>query len=279
MFGGRRLDVVVQEQLVAIGQLAIDVVLVGDLDATEETLVQLPALPWPSERIGLVAVLDVAQGPADCVGHITQFDLGGQQQLLGLSEFTGDAILLLLEQFHRHGTGVVRLDQLVTFTGEPLDPSLLPITFLSPITVLLGECLTDERLDLAVLVDGQGVLPVVLDNLLLDHVDQHHPLGAVRPLARPTEAVEVGVDDAVTVLAVHDPKARAALAAEDAALQVVPMDAVLLLRQRMGPQLPLHRLERLVRDQPLVRALVRDALICHPPGVVGVAQQFVEVAD
>lgn len=59
-----------------------------------------------------------------------------------------------------------------------------------------------------------------------DVLDEHSPASAVRSLGVPSRADEVGVDAPGPVLGVSDHHSGAALAAVDAALEVVVVDAV-----------------------------------------------------
>jgi hypothetical protein len=104
------------------------------------------------------------------------------------------------------------------------------------------------------------------------------PQLAVGALLLAADADEVGICPA-TAFGMADDQPTATLTAEDAALQVVRVLAVLFAGQVLGGQQLLHPLPRLVIDQRLVLALIERALVADDPDVVGMAQQRMEMRD
>jgi hypothetical protein len=91
-------------------------------------LVHLPTSQVRLLAIRLAAVHDQVEGTTDCDGDFVH--LGGR---LGEQSFTGfklgrDPLLLVSEEVERDRVGVVRLQQLLAFALEAVDPMLLAIT-------------------------------------------------------------------------------------------------------------------------------------------------------
>nr|WP_218902029.1 hypothetical protein [Streptomonospora nanhaiensis] len=251
------------------------VVLVIDGDAVEQRPVEHP----PLGRFGLgVDVADVGEESEDRV----EPDLGLVVGRLQRVEPTGDrlkaraeAVLLCLEQIDGDRVGVVGLEELDLFGFELRH---LPGEELLLIAGGLGEGvehLPEHTLDLRGLARAEGdVLVAGLDGLL-DAVGEDGGALAVVALEPAAGAGEVVVGDALVVAGPleHEPFPAGAV---DRAFEVVVVLLGLVSDDVVLSQDRLHLLERLRRDERIVRAGVGHVAEGDDALVVGIGEDLVQ---
>lgn len=104
---------------------AVDLTGSADPDLREEGLVELPADRGGRIEVGGVAVAGEVERPVDRGFGVSEGRRGQVEESLGVVEFTGDALLLGLEQVERDGVVVVGLEELGALVGKSVDPSTL----------------------------------------------------------------------------------------------------------------------------------------------------------
>ncbi|MDT3438286.1 hypothetical protein QOZ89_01515 [Pseudofrankia sp. BMG5.37] len=135
--------------------------------------------------------------------------------------------------------------------GQLRDPTLGPLKLRVGLGVLTIKFGAELGADLVLLGFGEADAGVVALHSLLDGLQAevgHGAVGAALVTAQ-TEEVEV-------LLGPRDAQAAAALGADDGALEVVVVDALLLTGHVVGLEDLLDTLEEAVEDERLVAALV-----------------------
>nr|WP_256960582.1 hypothetical protein [Streptomyces scabiei] len=190
-------------------------------------------------------------------------------------ELVGDALLFAGDEVHRHRTAVDRFEKLLTLRGELrfLSHELLVLVF--GFLAVGGKFASEPLLDGVAEFRGEpDGAPVALDHLL-DLGDEQCLAGAAGGLLVPSQTDEVRVDHAVAVLGIGDDQAAAAVAAEDAGLEVVRVVA-LSLTDEVGSEDILNLLPGDQVGERRVAAGVDDALIHDLAPVVGIGQDAVQ---
>ncbi|MFV4913223.1 hypothetical protein PFZ49_06600 [Microbacterium lacticum] len=250
-------------------------VLIIDGDAVEQGPVEHP----PLGGLGLgVDLVDVGQEVEDRVESdlgLVEGRLQGVEPAGDRLEARTDAVLLGLEQVDRDRVGVVGLEELDLF-GFELRP--LPGEELLLITRGLREGvehLTQHSLDLRRLILGDRGVPVAVLDAPLDAMDEDGGALTVVALEPSAGACEVVVGDALVVAGSfeHEPLPARAV---DGAFEVVVVLLGLVADDVVLPQDRLHLVERLRRDERIVRAGIGDIAEGHDALVVGVREDLVQ---
>nr|WP_229669600.1 hypothetical protein [Microlunatus endophyticus] len=201
------------------------------------------------------------------VGAVERVEAGGYEV-----ELAGEAVLLLFEQVQGQGSGVVGL--------EARPALVLDAIFLDGELVAFGLAGGVQRRELLIEHPEHGVAHirgyldrlVVVGDQLLHLVHEDRRAGAVRPLAVPPGADEVGVDVPAGAARVGDHQPGAARAAVDGALEVVVVAAASVPGAVVGGEDGLDAVPDLDRHDRRVRSGVGHALVGHVALVVGVGQ-------
>ncbi|QEM43519.1 hypothetical protein FZ046_00875 [Mycolicibacterium grossiae] len=226
-------------------------------------------------QIHLVAIGSEVQRRLERPLELVEVDRRGLETTLCRCQLPRNATLLRLEHVERHGAVVVRLHQPQAFFLEALLLARrLPRRRLGG-RAKLAQLFEQDRPDPRSLLWGELLRGVMVLDLLLNLRNQQRALHAVGCLLMPPEADEVGVDSARAVLGHCDDETTAALAAEDARLQVVGMRALLLAR-RVSGQNVLHRHPGGFVDQRFVPARVPHAAVRDFTHVVRRGQNLVQ---
>ncbi|MDX3173464.1 hypothetical protein PV382_14335 [Streptomyces scabiei] len=200
---------------------------------------------------------------------------GRAEPSLDSRELVGDALLLAGDEIHRHRTAVDRFEQLLTLRGElRFLGHQMPVLVFGFLAVG-GKFASEPLLDGVAEFGGKpDAGPVVFDHLLDLGDEQRLARAAGRLLVSP-QTHKVRVDHAVAVLGVGDDQSAAAVAAEDAGLEVVRVVA-LSLTDEVGSEDVLNFLPGDQVGKRRVAAGVDDAPIHDLTPVVGIGQDAVQ---
>lgn len=168
-------------------------------------------------------------------------------------------------------------EELLALVTQRCESSPLEVALDGGVLALHVEFFEDQVAYVVEGLPGRLLLQVVVLDEGLDFVDADGGLGAVGALLLPSDADEVWVDGAVAVLGVGDDQAAAAVAAEDAALEVVVVLAGLLPGLGLVGEHFLDSVPDDLVDQRLVTAFVFDSAVADDADVVRVLEQPVEV--
>ncbi len=243
---GRSTQLLSKDHVEGRRQLARDLALVAEQQALEERHIELPPQPVIGLAIGGGAVAGPRQGTGEVGLGLLEVALDLRQAAFRVCDLGREPVLLALEQVERDRIGVVGVQELLAFAFElPEPPSLhhaLPFDVLAERRQLVSE-IGSQPGNLSL---GELNRDVVGGDGCLGGLDTDGTLLAIRALLLPSNADEVGIGPAAP-FGVADNQTGAALAAVDAALEVVRVLAVLLAREVLSGEQPLHLMPGLGR--------------------------------
>ncbi|MGA8352879.1 MAG: hypothetical protein WB698_01770 [Solirubrobacteraceae bacterium] len=249
-----------------------------DDQALEERQIELPAHPVGGFVVGALAVPGSGQGLVQIRLGCPEVSGDGGQPAFGGGGSRREAILLALEQIERDRVGIVGLEQLLALTLELAQSALLHTPLTLGVAAELRELLTQEGPQPDDLILGELHGRVVSDDGSLHPLDPRRSELAACRVTLPSTTDEVRIGAAVALSMVDD-QASAALAAVDAALQVVRVLPILLAGQILSAQQLLNFMPNLWRDERLMLPGIHHASITHHAHVVRIAQQRVQMRD
>ena len=198
-----------------------------DQHPLEEHLIeQLLQVRWGG-LVEAVAVFEEIEGLGQMLADFSRVGLVGGQLALDLVQLRGQLSLFLLEQVKGDGPFVVSMEETASSVLDIGAPRRQGAHCLGLVPFNLSQLVVEVVLDLRPVCCAEFYSPVEVTHAVFDDVDEHGGEGAVVQAAA-AGADEVGVDGALAVLGVLDGQARAALAADDGALQEVVVDALAL---------------------------------------------------
>lgn len=221
-------DLLAEERFERFGELARDLVGVVDPELLEDGLVELSTQRRAGCEVGAFPVDGEVDGSGEVRLDRLEADVDRCQSLFGCGQLTGDAVLFDLEEVERDRVGVVGIEELLALVGEVADAASLEGPFGLGVTLLLLQLVEDEVSEVIEELLRWLHGPVVVLDEGFGFFDGDCRLRAVGALLLSAHADEVRVDGPVSALGVADHEAGSAGAAEEAALQVVMVLALLL---------------------------------------------------
>ncbi|MFN8183814.1 MAG: hypothetical protein U0R23_05265 [Candidatus Nanopelagicales bacterium] len=270
------LDLRVEQDVERFPGLPVHGVVGHDDELVEEGLVGQTAQGVVNAHVDRVAVSGEGEAVFEVGLGLVVLDVSCVDLSVEERQAAGDAFLFLAEQVERDHAGVVGLEQLLALVAERVSFGGVGVALVSGGGVESVELSGDQLAERGDDVAGYLHAAVVVLDGGFDVGHEHGLAFAGGALGVPARAQEVGVDHSLAAAGVGQDQPGAALAAEDAAFEVVVVGVGLLPGGLVRGEDGLHPVPDLGSDQRFVQPVVGGATEADLSFVVRVGEHLLD---